>query len=354
MAADHCSPRGGGPSIRAGAPPPPGPWHSRLSPSLPGSLFSGSPWPPRAGFTCQRRFRPEQKTRPLTASPGARLPWRRRPRGQAASNHSCWIRLARALMLGAQTQRHPAGASGPAASLERPSPWGPGRRPALRPGPVPTEAPRPRPLAPTPPAPAGPGTPHLLAFSPGDRALEAHLVANSHPLSQATTFALCLKGTCRCLDGEQRPGLQPASRRSPSGTQYQHTVLLHPQMKTWSPPGHLSTFLGTAYGLLSLRLILHKQPRNQSWMHLRAESQASGPDLQHAPPPLTHTLINRGSAPPPQLLPQTPTCASGGLVQLGVLFIASLSSSPGRSGGRCNRPWPGQVHAPRRPRGGLD
>lgn len=135
MAADHCSPRGGGPSIRAGAPPPPGPWHSRLSPSLPGSLFSGSPWPPRAGFTCQRRFRPEQKTRPLTASPGARLPWRRRPRGQAASNHSCWIRLARALMLGAQTQRHPAGASGPAASLERPSPWGPGRRPALRPGP---------------------------------------------------------------------------------------------------------------------------------------------------------------------------------------------------------------------------
>lgn len=135
MAADHCSPLGGGPSIRAGGPPPQGPWHSRLSPSLPGSLFSGSPWPPRAGFTCQRRFRPEQKTRPLTASPGARLPWRRRPRGQAASNHSCWIRLVRALMLGAQTQRHPAGASGPAASQERPSLWGPGRRPALRPAP---------------------------------------------------------------------------------------------------------------------------------------------------------------------------------------------------------------------------
>lgn len=95
-----------------GAPPPRGPWHSRLSPALPGSLFSGSPWPPRAGFTCQRRFRPEQKTRPLTASPGARLPWRRRPRGQAASNHSCWIRLVRALMRGAQTQRHPAGARG--------------------------------------------------------------------------------------------------------------------------------------------------------------------------------------------------------------------------------------------------
>lgn len=110
MAADHCSPLGGGPSMRAGSPPSRGPWHSRLSPSLPGSLFSGSPWPPRAGFTCQRRFRPEQKTRPLTASPGARLPWQRRPRGQAASNHSCWIRLVRALMLGAQTQRHPAGA----------------------------------------------------------------------------------------------------------------------------------------------------------------------------------------------------------------------------------------------------
>lgn len=110
MAADHCSPLGGGPSIRAGGSLPRGPWHSRLSPSLPGSLFSGSPWPPRAGFTCQRRFRPEQKTRPLTASPGARLPWQRRPRGQAASNHSCWIRLVRALMLGAQTQRHPAGA----------------------------------------------------------------------------------------------------------------------------------------------------------------------------------------------------------------------------------------------------
>lgn len=128
MAADHCSPLGGGPSIRAGGPPPRGPWHSRLSPSLPGSLFSGSPWPPRAGFTCQRRFRPEQKTRPLTASPGARLPWQRRPRGQAASNHSCWIRLVRALMLGAQTQRHPTGArAGPAASQERPSLWGPGR-----------------------------------------------------------------------------------------------------------------------------------------------------------------------------------------------------------------------------------
>lgn len=136
MAADHCSPLGGGPSIRAGGPPPRGPWHSRLSPSLPGSLFSGSPWPPRAGFTCQRRFRPEQKTRPLTASPGARLPWQRRPRGQAASNHSCWIRLVRALMLGAQTQRHPTGArAGPAASQERPSLWGPGRRPALDPVP---------------------------------------------------------------------------------------------------------------------------------------------------------------------------------------------------------------------------
>lgn len=135
MAADHCSPLGGGPSIRAGGPPPRGPWHSRLSPSLPGSLFSGSPWPPRAGFTCQRRFRPEQKTRPLTASPGARLPWQRRPRGQAASNHSCWIRLVRALMLGAQTQRHPAGAERACASQERPSLWGPGHRPALSPVP---------------------------------------------------------------------------------------------------------------------------------------------------------------------------------------------------------------------------
>lgn len=115
-------------------PPPQGPWHSRLSPSLPGSLFSGSPWPPRAGFTCQRRFRPEQKTRPLTASPGARLPWRRRPRGQAASNHSCWIRLVRALMLGAQTQRHPAARAGP--PLPRGVlPSGARARPALRPGP---------------------------------------------------------------------------------------------------------------------------------------------------------------------------------------------------------------------------
>lgn len=141
MAADHCSPLGGGPSIRAGGPPPRGPWHSRLSPSLPGSLFSGSPWPPRAGFTCQRRFRPEQKTRPLTASPGARLPWQRRPRGQAASNHSCWIRLVRALMLGAQTQRHPAGAERACCFPGAPFPLGP--RPPTCPQsctPVPTEA----------------------------------------------------------------------------------------------------------------------------------------------------------------------------------------------------------------------
>lgn len=165
MAADHCSPLGGGPTIRAGGPPPRGPWHSRLSPSLPGSLFSSSPWPPRAGFTCQRRFRPEQKTRPLTASPGARLPWQRRPRGQAASNHSCWIRLVRALMLGAQTQRHPAGASGACCFPGAPFPLGP-RPPTCPPSWtwVPTEAPEPRPLAPTPPASAGQGTSHPLRF----------------------------------------------------------------------------------------------------------------------------------------------------------------------------------------------
>lgn len=104
-------------------------------PSLSGSLFSSSPWPPRAGFTCQRRFRPEQKTRPLTASPGVRLPWQRRPRGQAASNHSCWIRLVRALMLGAQTQRHPAGAE-PGLQLPRSAlPSGAQALPALRRGP---------------------------------------------------------------------------------------------------------------------------------------------------------------------------------------------------------------------------
>lgn len=125
------------PRFRRGgvAPQPRGPWHSRLSPSLPGSLFSSSPWPPRAGFTCQRRFRPEQKTRPLTASPGARLPWQRRPRGQAASNHSCWIRLVRALMLGAQTQRHPAGVE-PGLQLPRSAlPSGAQALPALHLGP---------------------------------------------------------------------------------------------------------------------------------------------------------------------------------------------------------------------------
>lgn len=168
MAADHCSPLGGGPSIRAGGGPPPrGPWHSRLSPSLPGSLFSGSPWPPRAGFTCQRRFRPEQKTRPLTASPGARLLWQRRPRGQAASNHSCWIRLVRALMLGAQTQRHPAGASGACCFPGAPFPLGP--RPPTCPlswTRVPTEAPEPRPLASPPPASASQGTSYPLPFCP--------------------------------------------------------------------------------------------------------------------------------------------------------------------------------------------
>lgn len=184
MAADHCSPLGGGPSIRAGGPPPRGPWHSRLSPSLPGSLFSGSPWPPRAGFTCQRRFRPEQKTRPLTASPGARLPWQRRPRGQAASNHSCWIRLVRALMLGAQTQRHPTGArAGPAASQERPSLWGPGRPTCPGSG---TRVLRrrlePRPLAPASPAYAGQGTSHPLLFYPRGRGLETHPVTSSRPI----------------------------------------------------------------------------------------------------------------------------------------------------------------------------
>lgn len=119
-------PSAAAPQSGRGGPPPQGPWHSRLSPSLPGSLFSVSPWPPRAGFTCQRRFRPEQKTRPLTASPGARLPWQRRPRGQAASNHSCWIRLVRALMLGAQTQRHPAGESGACCFPGASFPLGPG------------------------------------------------------------------------------------------------------------------------------------------------------------------------------------------------------------------------------------
>lgn len=152
------------------APQPRGPWHPRLSPSLPGSLFSSSPWPPRAGFTCQRRFRPEQKTRPLTASPGARLPWQRRPRGQAASNHSCWIRLVRALMLGAQTQRHPAGAEpGPAASQERPSLWGPGSACPASWTQVPKEAPEPRPLAPTrqhPLACRPPTRPQLTVYLP--------------------------------------------------------------------------------------------------------------------------------------------------------------------------------------------
>lgn len=120
-----------------------------------------APWHPilrlplasRAGFTCQRRFRPEQKTRPLTASPGARLPWQLRPRGQAASNHSCWIRLVRALMLGVQTQRHPAGVSGACCFPGAPFPLGP--RPPTCPlswTRVPTEAPEPRPLASTPPA----------------------------------------------------------------------------------------------------------------------------------------------------------------------------------------------------------
>lgn len=192
MAADHCSPLGGGPSIRAGGPPPRGPWHSRLSPSLPGSLFSGSPWPPRAGFTCQRRFRPEQKTRPLTASPGARLPWQRRPRGQAASNHSCWIRLVRALMLGAQTQRHPAAAE-PGLLLPRSAlPSGAQARPTCPPSwtQVPTEARKPRPLV-----------PHTTSLSwPGDTSLpHTH---NPRPISQATSPFACLGVTRSVLMGK--------------------------------------------------------------------------------------------------------------------------------------------------------
>lgn len=173
MAADHCSPPRWRPLDPGGVGyggQPRGPWHSPLSPSLPGSLFSSSPWPPRAGFTCQRRFRPEQKTRPLTASPGARLPRQRRPRGQAASNHSCWIRLVRALMLGAQTQRHPAGAEpGPAASQERPSLWGPGSACPASWTQIPKEAPEPRPLASTrqhPLACRPPTLPRLTAYLP--------------------------------------------------------------------------------------------------------------------------------------------------------------------------------------------
>ena len=179
----------GGPSIRAGwgtGGQPRGPWHSRLSPSLPGSLFSSSPWPPRAGFTCQRRFRPEQKTRPLTASPGARLPRQRRPRGQAASNHSCWIRLVRALMLGAQTQRHPAGAEpGPAASQEHPSLWGPGSACPASWTQIPKEAPEPRPLASTrqhPLACRPPTQPRLTAYLPS--LVQLGLMGNSHPTKE--------------------------------------------------------------------------------------------------------------------------------------------------------------------------
>lgn len=207
MAADHCSPSAAAaPQSGRGSPPPPpprGPWHSRLSPSLPGSLFSGSPWPPRAGFTCQRRFRPEQKTRPLTASPGARLPWQRRPRGQAASNHSCWIRLVRALTLGAQTQRHPAGAERACASQERPSLGAAATDLPPRPAPRAHRGARasahPRPPAARPWGASHPQTP------------ESHPDSSSaSPISQAT-FSLCL--SVHHLSGS--PSACPGSQHRP-------------------------------------------------------------------------------------------------------------------------------------------
>lgn len=243
------------PPIRAGGPPPRGPWHSRLSPELPGSLFSGSPWPPRAGFTCQRRFRPEQKTRPLTASPGARLSWQRRPRGQAASNHSCWIRLVRALMLGAQTQRHPAGAERACCFPGAPFPLGP-RPPTCPPScaQVPTESPEPRPLAPTPPASTGQGTSHCLSCHPRDE-------AGNPPRPQLTSISFPSHGLPCALPNRQLKNANGKENRGPASSlshgrsqtsALSTAALLHPTQNMTpslqSPRGTLTFTLLTSLG----------------------------------------------------------------------------------------------------------
>lgn len=104
---------------------PPRPWQPRPA------LRSAPPGLP-AGFTCQGRFRPEQKTGPAGFSWGPVALATLAP-GAAASNHSCWIRLEQLRGSALRHKDTPPEPERPAASQGRPhpAPRGPPGRPGL-------------------------------------------------------------------------------------------------------------------------------------------------------------------------------------------------------------------------------
>lgn len=178
----------------------------------------------------------------------------------------------------------------------------PGPRPPTCPPPgtqVPTEAPEPRPLAPTPPASAGPGTPRLRA-SPLETGRWKPTWSPTHILFPKPP--LCLKGTCRCLDGRAETPPAAGLTQEPIGGPVLRTqscsilrlklgpLLAISSRNLGSDTAHLS---GDSLWAAVATSHTSQTAGNQSWMHLRSESQASGSDLQYPPPPDTHTPINR-------------------------------------------------------------